>query len=170
MSVHRLFLDYSVRKLQQAAGRIDECLARLTDEQVWARGSANQNTIGNLALHVCGNIRQWIISGVGGAPNDRDRDAEFAAQGGISVDQLRAQLKETVASAIPIVESQTEASLTRKIEVQNYDIAALEAIYHVVEHFGGHAGQIIFATKMMTGDDLGFYKHLQYASHREKTP
>lgn len=170
MPVDRLFLDYSIRKLQQSAGRVDECLARLNEEQVWARGSENLNTIGNLVIHVCGNIRQWILAGVGGEPNNRDRDAEFAASGGISVVSLRNQLRNTVELAVPVIAGQTSEQLTRTIHVQNYDITSLEAIYHVVEHLGDHAGQIIFATKMMTGDDLGFYGHLKYASHRQTTP
>jgi len=163
--VDRLFLDYSVRKLQQGAGRIDECLARLTKEQIWARGSANENAVGNLVLHLCGNMSQWVLSGVGGAVNGRDRDSEFAASGGTD---FRDKLRETVSSTVTVI--QTADDLARTIQVQNYEITVLEAIYHVIEHFAGHAGQIIFATKMLTGDDLGFYKHLKYSAHQEKTP
>ncbi len=165
--VDRIFLDYSVQKLTQAAGRVDECLARLTQEQIWAKGSANENAVGNLVLHLCGNIHQWLFSGVGGEPFSRDRDAEFTAGSG---GNLRERLSQTVARAVPIIERQTEADLQRRILVQQYEIAVLEAIYHVVEHFAGHAGQIIFATKMMTGSDLGFYKHLKYSAHTERTP
>jgi uncharacterized damage-inducible protein DinB len=168
--IDRLFLDYSVQKLQQAAGRVDECLVRLTEEQVWARGSANENAIGNLVLHLCGNVNQWVICGVGGAESSRDRDAEFAAQGGTSLPALRDTLRATVNAAVAVIKSQTAEQLPRPIQIQNYDVTAMTAIYHVVEHFAGHAGQIIFATKMLTGDDLGFYKHLKYSSNTEKTP
>jgi len=164
--VDRLFVNYSVRKLTQAAGRVDECLARLTEEQIWARGSSNENAVGNLVLHLCGNIHQWLLSGVAGAPFMRDRDAEFTATAGTN---LGDHLRQTVQSAVTVIEQQTEADLERRIEVQQYEIAVLEAIYHVVEHFAGHAGQIIFATKMLTGEDLGFYKHLKYSAHTEKT-
>ncbi len=166
--VDRIFLNYSVRKLTQAAGRVEECLGRLTEEQIWARGSANENAVGNLVLHLCGNIHQWLLSGVGGEEFNRDRDGEFAARHtGLN---LRSRLRETVDRAVPIIERQTPDDLQRRIHVQQYEIAVLEAIYHVVEHFAGHAGQIIFATKMLTGDDLGFYKHLKYSAHTEKTP
>ncbi len=165
--VDRIFLNYSVQKLTQAAGRVDECLARLTNEQIWARGSANENAVGNLVLHLCGNIHQWLFSGVGGEPFNRDRDSEFSASSG---GDLRGRLRDTVTRVIPVIERQTEADLQRRIVVQQYEIAVLEAIYHVVEHFAGHAGQIIFATKTMTGDDLGFYGHLKYSAHTEKTP
>lgn len=165
--VDRIFLNYSVQKLTQAAGRVDECLARLSEEQIWARGTANENAVGNLMLHLCGNIHQWLLSGVGGEPFSRDRDAEFTACAG---EDLRGRLRRVVQSAIPVIERQTEADLQRRILVQQYEVAVLEAIYHVVEHFAGHAGQIIFATKMMTGDDLGFYQHLKSSAHTEKTP
>ncbi len=168
--IDRLFLDYSIRKLRQAAGRVDECLARLTEDQIWSRGSANENSVGNLVLHLCGNIQQWIVSGVGNQPDNRDRDAEFAATDGYSIETLRSNLRQTVDRGVTVIETQTAEALTSKLLIQKYDITVLEAIYHVVEHFGGHAGQIIFATKMLTGDDLGFYQHLKYASHRQKTP
>jgi hypothetical protein len=54
--------------------------------------------------------------------------------------------------------------------VQGYDKSILEAIYHVVEHFSLHTGQIIYATKLLRKEDLGFYKHLNHTTHSEKTP
>ncbi len=168
--VERIFLDYSIRKLTQGAGRVGECLAQLTEEQIWAKGGANENAVGNLVLHLCGNMQQWVISGVGGAPQTRDRDAEFAASGGLAVAELQSLLHRTVEQAITVIQSVPPERLPEMIRVQNYEIKVLEAIYHVVEHFSGHGGQIIFVTKMMTGQDLGFYKHLKYSAHTERTP
>ena len=34
----------------------------------------------------------------------------------------------------------------------------LQAIYHAVEHFGMHTGQIIYIAKLRSGSDLGFYE------------
>jgi hypothetical protein len=133
-----------------------ELPGKLNAEQIWARGSENENAVGNLVLHLCGNVRQWIIAGVGGSPDVRKRDEEFAARGGMSVSEL------------------TEMSADRLLEplvIQGYHATGMGAIYHVVEHFSGHTGQIIFATKMLTSDDLGFYRHLsRAAAHSEKTP
>lgn len=166
----RLFLDYSIQKLGQAAGRIGVCLEKLSEEQVWAKGSANENAVGNLVVHVCGNISQWLISGIGGVPNTRDRDAEFARRGGFSIQELQLLLQRTVDEGMAVIRVQTAESLERRIEVQLYEISVLEAIYHVVEHFAGHTGQVIFATKLMTGEDLGFYRFLKYRAHAERTP
>jgi uncharacterized damage-inducible protein DinB len=169
-TLHRPFLDYSVDKLRQLSGRIETCLGTLNEEQVWARGNANENAIGNLVLHLCGNARQWIVSGVGGSEDRRDRDSEFAAQGGAGIAQLTEKLRGTVEEAVTVIDAVAPERLTERIVVQKYDVTVLEAIYHVVEHFSMHTGQIIFATKMLTGSDLGFYRHLRKAAHGEQTP
>jgi uncharacterized damage-inducible protein DinB len=163
-SFDRLFLDYSVNKLNQLAARIETCLGKLSEEQVWARGSESENAIGNLALHVCGNVRQWIVTSVGGQADVRDRDAEFAARGGLTVADLSQRLRRTMEEAAATINAVSPARLSERLVIQKYDVTVLEAIYHVVEHFSMHAGQIMFATKMLTGDDLGFYSQLRLAA------
>jgi uncharacterized damage-inducible protein DinB len=154
------FLDCSIDTLRQQSGRIASCLGKLTADQVWARGGGNENAIGNLVLHLCGNVRQWIISGVGGSPDIRQRDGEFAARGGVPVAELAERLCTTVEEAVAVLGSVPAERLSEPLVIQGYHATGLAAIYHVVEHFSGHTGQIIFATKMLTGDDLGFYRHL----------
>ncbi len=140
--IEDIFLKFSADTLLQLSGRIDDCLGRLTYDQIWLRNSDNANSVGNLVLHLCGNVRQWIGYGVGGQPDLRDRDSEFAARGGLQPVELSQRLQATI----------------------------LEAILHVVEHFAQHTGQIIFATKLLTGQDLGYYKHLSKPAHFETTP
>jgi uncharacterized damage-inducible protein DinB len=170
-TLDREFIDICVKDLRQLESRIGTCLNKLSAEQVWARGSENENAIGNLALHLCGNIRQWILSGVGGAPDTRNRDAEFAARGGLAQQELSARLHATVEEACDVIGHVSAARMLERIVVQKYDVTVMEAIFHVVEHFSTHTGQIIFATKMLTSEDLGFYRHLRAsAAHSEKTP
>jgi len=153
------------------ASRIESCLGKLTDEQVWARGHENENAVGNLVLHLCANVRQWIISGVGGRPDSRNRDAEFDARGGVARETLIDRLDTTVAEAAEVIRAVTLERLTDRLVIQHYPVSVLEAILHVMEHFSGHTGQIIFATKMLTGADLGFYAHLRTtAAHGETLP
>jgi uncharacterized damage-inducible protein DinB len=169
--MHEAFLDYSAKKLQQLCSRIETCLGTLNQEQVWARGSDRENAVGNLVLHLSGNVRQWIVSGVGGRPDIRERDAEFSAKGGPSVADLAQRLRATVDEAVAVLQAVPEERMMERIVVQKYDLTVLEAIYHVVEHFSMHTGQIIFATKMLTGSDLGFHQHLRTtAAHGETTP
>jgi uncharacterized damage-inducible protein DinB len=159
-TLHQEFLRCSAERLREQTVRIERCLGKLTAEQIWARGSESENAIGNLVLHLCGNVRQWIISGVGGAPDLRQRDQEFAARGGVPVPELVERLHATVDEAAAVLERVTAERLAEPLVIQGYHTTGLAAIYHVVEHFSGHAGQIIFATKMLTGEDLGFYRHL----------
>jgi len=153
----RLFVGYSLEKMQQVAAQVRECVQGLSEEQIWQRSGDNANSIGNLLLHLAGNIRQWIGQGVGGLADVRERDKEFAARGGRSTADILELFEKTVADAIRIVKELPLERLTERIKPQNRDVAILEAIYQVVGHLQLHAGQIIFATKQMTGKDLGFF-------------
>jgi uncharacterized damage-inducible protein DinB len=166
----RLFLDFSAKKLRQLSSRIRDCLGKLNEDQVWMRGSDNQNAVGNLVLHLSGNVRQWIIAALGGKPDVRVRDREFSARGEIQVSELLERLEGTLEEALGIIEKLPPERLSERVTVQKYDLSAMEVIYHVVEHFAQHTGQILFATKALTGEDLGYYKHLTAAAHTQKTP
>jgi uncharacterized damage-inducible protein DinB len=168
--VHAAFVDFSERKLRQLCERIETCLGELNEEQIWWRGAETQNAIGNLVLHLCGNLGQWIVSGVGGAPDTRYRDAEFAARGDVDKQELIRRLRERVEQASGVIGGVSEQRLLERVKPQHYEVTVLEAIYHVVEHFSQHTGQIIYATKLQTGADLGFYRHLANPSHSEGTP
>ena len=168
--IEQLFLDCSTRRLRQNVDRIEKCLARLTEDQIWLREHESENAVGNLLLHLAGNVRQWIISGVGGAPDTRDRDTEFNARSGPPKTELFAVLRDTVEEGCKVVEPLTAERLAAAIQVQKYNLSVLEAIYHVVEHFAQHTGQIMFATKLLTGEELGFYTHLKRPSHGQTTP
>lgn len=156
----RLFLEFSVHKLRQLTARIHECVMRLDDEQLWARPSADQNAAGNLLLHLAGNVRQWIVSGAGGKPDIRVRDREFSARGGIGREELLERLEGTVEEAAAVLEKLPAERLAERVTIQNYEMSLLEAIYHVVEHYSQHTGQVITLTRLITGGRLDFYKHL----------
>jgi hypothetical protein len=156
--ITRLFLAHSANKLRQMSGHIESCLDRLTDDQIWSRGAPHENSIGNLILHLCGNMRQWIGAGVGGEQDVRDREREFSTSGGWSGADLRSHLSQTVAHAVGILDAVTPARLLDEINPQTGPVSVLEAIYQVVGHFQQHTGQIIFATKIYTGEDLGLFR------------
>ena len=170
-SLDRIFVDFSHKELMQLCGRIQDCLGRLNMEQVWARGGDNENAIGNLVLHLSGNVRQWITAGVGGKPDIRVRDREFSARGDVEPSELIERLKGTVDEAAAVIDRLTAERLAERVTIQKYELTVMEAVAHVVEHFAQHTGQIIFATKVLSGQDLGYYKHLNTsAAHGQKTP
>jgi len=166
-----IVLKYSADKLEQQCARIENCLDKLTPEQVWARSGDHENAAGNLVLHLAGNVRQWILHGAGQQPDVRQRDTEFAARQ-MDVAELKRRLRSTVDEAAAVIRAVPRERLTERVTIQNYHITVLEAILHVIEHFSGHTGQIIFITKFLRGEDLGFYTHLKSATapHGEKIP
>ena len=168
--IAEVFTKYSADKLEQLSSRIQDCLNKLSYEQVWTRNSDNENSIGNLLLHLCGNVGQWVGTGIAGKPDTRVRDQEFAARGDVQPAEMAQRLVSTVDEAVKTVRGLTAERLVEQITVQNYTVTVIEAVYHVVEHFSQHTGQIIFATKLMTGGDLGYYSHLSKPAHEETTP
>ena len=136
--------------------RITNCLDQLSDEQIWWRPNDASNSIGNLVLHICGNMRQWIISGLGGAADLRQRDREFAEHGPIPASVLRDKFQQTVAEACGVLGRLKPGALTRRYLIQQFDVTGYEAAAHVIEHVAYHAGQIIYVTKLKRAKDLGF--------------
>src|SRR5690242_595348 len=137
--------------------KIECCLEKLTDEEIWWRANEESNSIGNLILHLCGNARQWIVCGIGSAPDARNRDAEFEQRNVIPRSDLLALLRSTLSDVQTTLESIDPATLLEYRKIQGNDVDILEAVFHVTEHFSMHAGQIFLLTKMLTGRDLQFY-------------
>jgi uncharacterized damage-inducible protein DinB len=165
-TVESLVLDSAIDSLRVFMGRIETCFNNLTDDQIWMRGTGasragdNQNAAGNLALHLAGNVRQWIVCGLGGQEDKRIRHLEFDARGGQSCTALAAKLRQTVEEAIVVIGGLTTEQLVTVRNIQGSQVTGVQALLHVVEHFAQHTGQIILLTKALTGDDLGFYRHL----------
>jgi hypothetical protein len=149
-----LFLDYSCKKLDGMTDNLRVCLGKLTDTQIWERHGEHENAVGNLVLHLCGNMRQWVMHGIGGAKDVRVRDAEFSADGGLTGAGLMELFAGTVAEARGVIASLPAARLAERITPQGRDVAVLDAIYQVVGHVQQHVGQVILLTKQMTRQDL----------------
>ncbi len=137
--------------------KIERCLEQLTDQQVWWRANESSNSIGNLILHISGNARQWIACGLGGEPDDRKRDAEFAERRMVPRGELLAHLKSAVNDVDRTLEAFDGARLLDQFQIQGTTTTALSAILHVTEHFSMHTGQIILLAKMVADVDFDFY-------------
>src|SRR5208337_694548 len=131
--------------------RILSCLEQLSPEQIWWRANAASNSVGNLVLHLTGNVRQWIISGLGGAPDVRQRHLEFIERGPLPRRTLVSRLRKTVEEACRVLSKLSAEDLARVHTIQKFQVTGMEATFHVTEHFSHHAGQIILLTKMLKG-------------------
>lgn len=138
--------------------KIRRCLDVLPADAVWRRTDEQSNSVGNLLLHLAGNVGQWIVSGVGGAPDHRYRSAEFQAREGADAASLFAGLRRTLDEADGVIASLTPQRLLERRTIQGREVSVLEAIYHVVEHFALHTGQIILLAKLYAPDSIRFYE------------
>jgi hypothetical protein len=160
-SVAQLFLDYSRQKLvDQHWARLRTCVESLTDEQIWWRPNDASNSIGNLILHLNGNVRQWLVASFTRAEDTRNRPAEFGERQTIPGSTLLRMLGATVEEAAAVLARLTESDLRQTMEIQGYRVSGLHAVYQTIEHFGMHYGQIAYATKLLRAEDLGFYREL----------
>ena len=157
--IARTFLDKSRHLLMSDyLPKLERCLEGLDDEDVWWRPNEASNSIGNLMLHLTGNLREWIIGGVGQRTFERVRQQEFDERSHLPGKELLARLRATLKEADDVLGSVDPESLLAMRQIQDVSGTVLEAIYHVVEHFGMHTGQIIMLSKMRAGKDLGLWR------------
>lgn len=150
--------------------RIVRCLEKLADDDIWWRPNPESNSAGNLALHLAGNVRQWIVSGLGGEPDIRNRDQEFQEQGPIPKRVLVALLQKEVKSACRTLGRLSSADLRSDYKIQKFHVSGLEAVSHITEHFAYHTGQIIYLTKLRLGEDLDFTRLPDDIRRKTKRP
>jgi uncharacterized damage-inducible protein DinB len=132
--------------------KIRLALAAMPEDRLWWRPNTSSNSAGNLLLHLAGNVRQWIVSGVGGAPDVRTRDAEFAAQEGPELAVLLERLEAACAEACAVLATVDPEALLAPRQIQGRTTTVCAAVYHVVEHFAGHTGQLILLAKGAAAD------------------
>lgn len=136
------------------------CLNSMSDDQIWWRPNEQSNSIGNLVLHLRGNLKQWIGESLGGQRFRRERDAEFTTRERVSRADLISAIEAAVAETESVLLNFPVSRLLVRYPVQVYQVTALQAAYHVVEHFSYHLGQILYIYKLQTATDPGFYRHL----------
>ena len=151
------FNTYAQTKLSDSLRQIEKCLNLLSVEQVWHRPNDVSNAIGNLVLHLAGNVQQWIVAALGGEAFTRDRTAEFAQRAPLPTDEILGRLRETVERACDVIGGLTPDALSARVTIQGYNVTGLEAVFHVVEHFSLHTGQIVYATKLLINQNLSAY-------------
>jgi uncharacterized damage-inducible protein DinB len=151
------FTKYACDKLRQDFEQVRRCATLLSEAEFWQRVNAHTNSAANLTLHLTGNVRQWVLAGLGGETLERDRPAEFAAPGPTPAAPLVGALMATVDAACGVIGELDAAALERTYEIQHYQVTGVVAVFHVVEHFAGHTGQIVHITKALRDVDLSLY-------------
>jgi uncharacterized damage-inducible protein DinB len=136
--------------------KLKRCLEEMSEEDLWWRPNEQSNSVGNLILHLCGNLKEWILSSMAGVKFERNRNAEFTERRPRPKEELIAAIDETVNDVSRVLGELPQSRLLERFPVQIYTASRLQAIYHVVEHFSYHLGQILYIYKLRTGKDPGF--------------
>jgi hypothetical protein len=155
-SVGAACLAESRATLKSALAKIEHCLAQLSDADLWWRQIESQNSIQTVLLHLCGNLRQWILHGVGGEPDVRVRPGEFSDRNSRPKAELLAILRETVAKCDRVLAACPPERLLEHRRIQGFDTTVLAAIFDTVSHFVGHQHQIVYVTRLRLGDAYRF--------------
>ena len=153
-------LEVQRRLFEESWPRLKRCLDLLEEEEVWLRPNENSNSVGNLVLHLCGNARQWIVSGLGGTPDERRRSEEFAERGPILKAHLHELLDALQPEIIQILDGLTGDDLLKIYNIQGFSENGISVLVHVVEHFSYHVGQVSYFVKARKNLDLGYYAGL----------
>ncbi len=159
------FIEQTLKSIDENTSKIKACIKQLDEKDIWFRHNEHVNSVGNILLHLCGNIRQWIISSLGGAPDIRERDLEFSTMGGFTKEELTTRWQDTMQEAVTVITDASPENLLRRREVQGSAHSGIGIIIHVTEHYSYHTGQIIFLTKLYKNIDMGFYAGTDLNKH-----
>ncbi|KAA1245972.1 DinB family protein [Aquimarina sp. RZ0] len=151
------FKEHIIYRLNESSRMISISFEQLSEEDIWKRFNESSNSVGNLILHLCGNITQYAIASLGKKEDNRERDLEFETKKGFTKRQLLDKLTSTVYTAIEIINELSVDELMRKRDVQGFNFSGIAIAIHVAEHYSYHTGQIAFWTKQLKNKSLGFY-------------
>ena len=155
-AIAEAYLAEATNQLEKALGLIRHCLNQLHDEQLAWRPKPGMNSIGNLVRHLCGNVEQWIIAGVGDRPDTRDRPKEFSDQGPFRQQDLIDQLEDLLTRAAAVLSKVSVEQLLQRRTIQGFETTGLAAIFDSVAHFKGHTQEIVSLTRTQLGDEYDF--------------
>ena len=151
------FVENALYRMDESTRMIDIAFMHLGEQDVWKRPNKISNSLGNLILHLCGNITQYVISSLGETEDNRMRDSEFDTSSGLNKAELLEKLKITVNKAKEVIRNATPEQWLKKRKVQGFDFSGVGVVFHAVEHYSYHTGQIAFWVKLLKTKDLGFY-------------
>lgn len=152
--------EFEFRVFEESYPRMYKCLSLLNDQQIWESPQGNIPAIGNLILHLCGNARQWILSGIGGEPDNRNRDDEFVLHNNIRKSDFIFLLENLKVNLQSCLREMPEAKLEERLIIQGFEVTGFSVLVHVLEHFSYHTGQITTLTKLYSDRDTGYYSGL----------
>lgn len=161
MDTKQLLLnEFEKRVFEESYERIYKCFQLLNDEELWRSPNGNIPAVGNLILHLCGNARQWILSGIGGIHDNRNRDQEFIVHTNIKKSDLVFLLENLKSNLRETLRKMPDTEISKIHSIQGFQVTGFSMIIHVIEHFSYHTGQITTLTKLVKNKQTGYYDHI----------
>ena len=161
-TTEHLVKEFEFRVFEESLARIETCLSVLPDEALWIAPNTSTVSVGNLVLHTIGNARQWVVSGLGGVEDVRDRNWEFVLHPELSKADLRSRIESTVVALRATLRNLTDADLNATKTIQGFEVSGFSILVHVIEHFSYHTGQLTLLTKLLKNHDLGYYSDFDF--------
>ena len=130
---------------------IQEIQAFPDDQSLWQVRPGVTNTAGNLALHLEGNLREYIGHQLGGSAYTRQRPLEFSSKG-LPAAELAARLSEVLELVPRVVAGLSEEQLDADYPEQVFKapISTRRFLLHLYSHFSYHLGQIDYLRRILT--------------------
>lgn len=160
-------IENAIYRIEESTRMIKITFGDLSEDDIWRKPNHASNSIGNLILHICGNMTQYVIASLGEKPDIRNRDAEFSTVEGFTKDELLQQLITTMNTAKTTIENTTSEQFLKVRPIQAFNFSGVGLVVHAVEHYSYHTGQIAFWTKVLKDKDLGFYDGLDLTVTKE---
>ncbi|MEZ4857644.1 MAG: DinB family protein [Flavobacteriaceae bacterium] len=167
MQNHNFLDDFkknAVFRIDESTRMIEKSLLEITFDELWQKPNESLNSIGNLLLHLCGNMTQYVVSSLGNLPDYRNREEEFTITGGFSKKALLQKLQTTLEMVKKTIQETSEEQFAKERSVQGFTLSGTGIVLHVVEHYSYHTGQIAFWVKLLKNKDLGFYENIDLNS------
>lgn len=149
--------EFKRRVFSESYPRIFKCLSMINDDELWFTPNKNTPSIGSLVLHLCGNGKQWVVCGIGNAPDNRDRDKEFEKHKNIKKSDLVFVMENLKVQMTEVLHQIKEEDLRTPKRIQGFDENTFTVLIHVLEHFSYHTGQITTLTKLITNKQTDYY-------------
>lgn len=156
---NHLIKEFEIRVFDESYTRIKKCINLLAEDEIWSAPNENITSVGNTTLHLMGNARQWVLTGLGECPDGRTRDDEFKLDIKITKDELLNLLEELKNDLVPVLNKLSDDQIKKITRVQDFEVSGFSIMIHVIEHFSYHTGQISLLTKLMINQDLGYYSN-----------
>jgi uncharacterized damage-inducible protein DinB len=157
MTYHEVFKAQIIFRLEEKQAHLLKCIDQLKEEEMWWRPNESSNSVGNILLHLCGNISQYILSSLGQQPDIRERDAEFAARAGYDKAALWKKMANTIEEACRVVTATSQEEMLRERMVQGFQFSGVGVALHAVEHLSYHTGQVAYLVKLLKDRQIGLY-------------